>query len=138
MEGHRGTGDDFCCPDPDLMLGRHCMPVSLKWCFPLPCHLPVADKRCHVSLASLKEIFLLCSKDRRPPLTVVYLLDPEPAPHTQLEFISLLLYTQSGWFLPVPWGNRICCPFPHNLEIVYMNEIVPNLHHENLAEVHGA
>lgn len=69
-------------------------------------------------------------------MRVVYLMDPEPAPPTELGFIFLLLYTQSRWSLPVPWDNRIGCPFPHSLEIVYMNEIAPNLTHENLVEVH--
>lgn len=117
VEGHRGMGDDLCCPGPDLMLGRHCMPMSFKWCFPLPCLLPVADKCCHVSLACLKEIFLLCSKDET---TIESGISSEPRTCTShrvrvylsfaLNSVMMVLTCALGQqdLLPLPTQHRDC------------------------------
>lgn len=139
-----GTRDDLCCPDPDVMLGRHCVPVCLKWCFPLSCYPPCGRQTLSCFFGKFERYFPALLQRQETTIdkgissrSRTY-THPPRSPHTKLEFIFLLLYTHSCWFLPVPWGNGICCPFPHNLEIVYMNEIVPNLPHENLVEIHGA
>lgn len=88
--------------------------MFLKLCFPLPWLLHVVY--C-VSLVLLKENVLLSSKVSRLSMVLIYLLDPKLT--RPQELIFLFLFTQSQWFLSVPWGNRICCPFPGSLDVLY-------------------
>lgn len=88
---------------------RHCMPVSLKLCCTLPCVLHVVDRQCHVSLVPLKENVLLSSKGRRPPILLIDLLPPEPAPPPEVGLTFLFLFTQPQWFST--W-QQILFPLP--------------------------
>lgn len=94
--------------------------LSLQWCFSLQCLLCIADKLSSFLGTFQRECPTLLQSWETAKCVALAFASKSCSTHSVRVIIIIfpLLFSQSQWFLPVPWGIQSLLLLPDSLEIL--------------------